>query len=618
MKKKITYLYYIILMLICPVCLCLGAYADTSNFYFSDFDADYYLTKDAEGISHLKVAESVTAEFPEYKQNKGICRYIPFTNQDGANVTLKNLSRSNIKVTRNGIDEPIYSIEKEGDFYNVCTGTEEYVLGTQVYRFEYEYERVVTDFGDYQELYWDTNGNGSLQRFDKVTARVHFEDPDWWTGESWCYVGKYGESGQDRCKITKMEDGAEFVAENLRAKENLTFDMEIKAGSFTVPEPESNYVYVWLTVVLGVVCALCIGLAVKKFAGTREKARYYKGLFVKPEYQSHEEYSLPEMAEVYLGKKKDMKVAMLLDLAVRRKIEFKKEGKKWEIVVKSLEGVGVEYVDLLMILNDGDKPSEGDTIKVERHTASSALVALKKAMENGIVADLKRDELVEKNYKFGKSNSSVVANVVVTTIILVPVLVMIGLVILSTFDQVLGLSGGGRLVFSEYFYLVAFLMILFATIITLCLVEAAAKYTGRTMKGLEMSRYMDGLKMYIEMAEAERMKMLQSVEGADTSPEGIVKLYEKLLPYAAVFGLEESWMKEMKEYCRVEEIEEPDYLMQGLAAYEISRSLRNAASYASAATVMSSSGGGSSSGFSGGGGGGFSGGGGGGGGFGGR
>lgn len=112
--------------------------------------------------------------------------------------------------------------------------------------------------------------------------------------------------------------------------------------------------------------------------------------------------------------------------------------------------------------------------------------------------------------------------------------------------------------------------------------------------------------------------MLQSVEGADTSAEGIVKLYEKLLPYAAVFGLEESWMNEMKEYCEVEEIEEPDYLTTGFAISEISRSLRNAASYATNSTVMSSSGGGSSSGFSGGGGGGFSGGGGGGGGFSGR
>ena len=124
------------------------------------------------------------------------------------------------------------------------------------------------------------------------------------------------------------------------------------------------------------------------------------------------------------------------------------------------------------------------------------------------------------------------------------------------------------------------------------------------------------------MAEADRLKLLQSVDGADTSPEGIVKLYEKLLPYAAVFGLEESWMNEMKKYCEVQELSEPDYLMNGIIISDLSRSLRNAASVAESSSHYSSSsisgGGGFSSGSSGGGGGGFSGGGGGGGGGGGR
>ena len=288
--------------------------------------------------------------------------------------------------------------------------------------------------------------------------------------------------------------------------------------------------------------------------------------------------------------------------------------------MKSLDGAGQEYIDLLTILNNGTKPKDGDVIKIEAHTASSRLIALKKAMESKVVGDLKQDKLVESKYHFGSSNGRGIGNVIALTIVMVPVVLMFGIFILGLLEDVLNLDGtyGGRMVFEEYFYLTAFLMVVITTMITVWLSDRSKKYIGHTMKGLEMSRYMDGLKEYIEMAEAERMKMLQSVEGADTSAEGIVKLYEKLLPYAAVFGLEESWMNEMKEYCQVEEIEEPDYLMNGLAAYEISRSLQRAASVATASTVMASSGGGSSSGFSGGGGGGFSGGGGGGGGFGGR
>ena len=626
MKKKLVTMFVMAMtMFVMTVMLSRDTSAGVNDFYFSDFTADYYLTKDETGVSHLKVIESVTAEFPDFEQNKGICRYIPFTNKNKTNITLPHLTKSDIKLLRNGVSEPIYSIEKENGFYNVCTGTDDYVLGTQTYVFEYEFEKVVTEFGDngrmYQELYWDTNGNGSMQRFDKVTAKLHFEDANVWTGDSWCYVGRYGENGQDRCVIEKIADGVQFSSVDLSGGENLTFDVELKPGSFVVPEPEENYVYVWITVVLGVICLTVVGYKLKKYLSTREKERYYKSLFVKPEYQPNADYSLSEMAELYLGKKKDSKVAMLLELVVKRKIELQKNGKrKWNIIIKSLDGVNKEYVDLLSILNDGAQPEEGNVITLVSHMATSKLIALKKDMERKIVEDLKRDELVEEKYNFGSSHLNGIGNVISMTFVIVPVVMMIWLFILGMLETTLGLDEayGGKLVFEDNFFLVSFLMIVVTVMASTWLTDKSRVFIGHTMKGLEMSRYMDGLKDYIEMAEAERMKILQSVEGADISPEGIVKLYEKLLPYAAVFGLEKSWMDEMKEYCRVEEIEEPDYLMNGLAAYELSRSLNRAASIATASTVMASSGGGSSSGFSGGGGGGFSGGGGGGGGFGGR
>ena len=301
------------------------ANAGKNDFNFSNFEADYYLSKDATGVSHLRVVESLTAEFPSYNQNKGICRYIPFTNQDGANVTLSNLSRSDIKLTRNGMPEPIYSIEKEGDFYNVCTGTDEYVTGTQEYTFEYEFSKVVTDFGNYQELYWDTNGNGWLQRFSRLTARLHFENPEMWTGKSWCYVGKYRQSGQDRCMIEDISDGVKFsTTSSLAAGENLTFDAELKAGSFVVPEPENNYILVWILVIVGVGGVLLIGNGLRKYLTltVRKNKEYYKGIFVKPEYQAHGEYGLAEMTELYIGDKKKVEVPMLLELVVNHKIDF--------------------------------------------------------------------------------------------------------------------------------------------------------------------------------------------------------------------------------------------------------------------------------------------------------
>lgn len=627
MKRRTLSPYYIILLMFC---LALGVFlnqtsvwANVNNFYFSDFTGDYYLSKDEAGVSRLRVVESVTAVFPDYNQNKGICRQIPFTNQNGKNITLPSLTRNDLKLTRNGEPEPIYSIEKINDYYNVCTGTEEYVLGKQTYTFEYEFEKVITEFSDngkeFQELYWDTNGNGASQRFDSVTARLHFDDKEVFTGDSWCYVGRYGISGQDRCTITKTDDGVEFVAKNLAIGENLTFDVELFAGSFKVPEIEKNYSYVYLTIAAFAIALLLIGRSLKKYLKSREKANYYKDYFVKPEYQPHKEYSLTEMADLYIGKKKDIKVAMLLEMLVKHEAELKKVDKhKWALVVdKEVKG---EYADLLKILNGGTSPAIGDEVTFKRRTATSSLVATEKAMESKIVNNLKQHELVEDNYHFGSSGKTGIANVIAMTIVIVPTVVMLGIFVLSILEGWLGLntSYGGEFVFYEHFYTTILMLIIVTTIICVTLSDQSQKYSSHTKKGLEAVRYMDGLKLYIEMAEADRIKLLQSVEGADTSAKGIVKLYEKLLPYAAIFGLEESWMKEMKEYCELEEITEPNYLMAGYAASEVIRSLRSAATYATNSTVMSSSGGGSSSGFSGGGGGGFSGGGGGGGGFSGR
>lgn len=626
MKKIFVALFIMLSALIAsPV------YASTDDFYFSDFTADYYLTKDVKGISHLKVVEQLTAEFPNYDQNKGIRRQIPYTNNAGRNLTMDGLTRSNITVLRNGEEEPIWSIERNGNFYEVSTGTDDYVRGTQVYTLKYEFQRVITDFQDYQELYWDTVGNGWSQRFDKVTARVHLEDNSGWTGRSWCYVGKYGDSGQERCSITETDDGAEFVAFNVNANENLTFDLEFKPGSFVVPEPEKSYMLVAMMVGAAIFVALCLISPLRKFIRTRIKAKEYKAIFVKPEYQPNPNYSIAEMDEIYIGKKKDSKVAVLLDMIVNKKISIAKnetsssKSGKWIIIINSMDGLTNEGVTLLTILNGGTVPQTGDEVEIKTRTATPQLVKLAKQFESEVLTKLKEHDLVEPGFKTsGMSGYEPMTAGSIFTILLIFGFPVIG-TLAGFLDSLLAEDGvlmGKYPVGLHVFLPVMVSLFVFWIVAWAVLRFFTEKYMYHTSSGLKAARYMDGLRLYIEMAEAERLKMLQSVEGADVSPEGVMKLYEKLLPYAAVFGLEESWMNELKKYCQVMEIQEPDFLANGIVVSELSRSMRAAASAANSSSHYSSGsisgGGGSSSGFSGGGGGGFSGGGGGGGGGGGR
>ncbi|MDO5475021.1 MAG: DUF2207 domain-containing protein [Candidatus Saccharibacteria bacterium] len=616
MKKRHISIYYIIALVFCQLFSFGSAvFADTENFYFKDFTADYYLSRDSKGISHLRVVENLTAVFPDFKQNKGICRFIPFTNQDGVNLTVEKLNRSNIKLLRNGESEPIYSISKENDFYEVCTGDENYVLGEQVYTFEYEFSRVVTDLSGYQELYWDTNGNGWNQKFEALTARVHFADDILgnMTDKAWCYVGKYGESGQDKCEISKISDGFSFSAKDLMKNENLTFDIEILAGTFNVPAPKKSYLYIYVTIAVAIVCLIVTTYSLRKYLKERGKIKFYKEFFINPEYQPHEKYSLEEMGELYIGKKKDIKVAMLLEMIVRKNIslvqgEGKFGRKKWSIVVNNLDGISAAEEKLLMILNGGSSIQGGDTIIVEWRQATSKLVTLNSELKNEIINELKHDGLVENKYRFGESSSSMVSSIVSS--------VFVNLMAYSILPfgtiEILKNSGFVGVYVHKEDSIIDILAIIFATSLVSSIFGAmVSRVKNYTIEGLRMSRYMDGLKLYIKMAEKERLAFLQSVNNVEVSPEGVVKVYEKLLPYAAVFGLEKSWLEEMSKYCQVNEISEPSYLATGVVASELAGAVRSTASIAAG---MSSSGGGSSSSFSGGGGGGFSGGGGGGGG----
>lgn len=135
-----------------------------------------------------------------------------------------------------------------------------------------------------------------------------------------------------------------------------------------------------------------------------------------------------------------------------------------------------------------------------------------------------------------------------------------------------------------------------------------------TDKGLTLVRYLKGLEMYIKLAEADRIKTLQSPKGAervgDMADEAkLIKFYERLLPYAVLFGVEKQWNKELgRHYENMKQ--QPDWYIGSSSIYSAAAFSTAISSFKTSASYTSSSG--SSSGGSGGGG--FSGGGGGGGG----
>lgn len=75
--------------------------------------------------------------------------------------------------------------------------------------------------------------------------------------------------------------------------------------------------------------------------------------------------------------------------------------------------------------------------------------------------------------------------------------------------------------------------------------------------GARLRDHVLGLRMYLQLAERERFRMLQSPEGAERvsvvtsgadDRETALKLFERLLPFAVLWGLDDRWTREMSPY----------------------------------------------------------------------
>lgn len=598
----------------------------TQSFYFEDFTADYYLSRDADGTSRMRVEEQLTAIFPDSDQNHGITRIIPFTNNDGKNITMASTSHFNIEVLRNGKKEPVKDIISENGYFEVRIGdTNEYVHGRQVYTLSYEFENLILDQMDdngesWQELYWDINGNDWSQRFNRVTARIHLADDiaSNFTSEVACYVGRYGESGTSRCEAARDNNTITFTTAKVYANESLTIAMSFDAGTFTIRAPEASYLLVIILAILLILGIALIVLLILTSRRVKTKRDYYRGLFVKPEYTAPRGFTVAEMAENHIGKgiKGNPKVATLLELAVNHKIELVKTettgvfGKKktgWQIRVKTTRDLSPEQITVLKILNGSDSSvANGQEIDIKSRTATSTLQRLAQEFSAKTQDSLRKKGLyVAKTAKPKGLCTAAVVTVLGVAWFFMAIAAFIASLVIPE-ESYLTYAGADWIPFLIFFvsFVILFIIIIGAVKIN--------NFEERTEKGLDYSCYLDGLKLYVGMAEADRLKFLQSVKGADTSHTGVVKLYEKLLPYAALLGLEKSWLDELSRYYEFSDVPTPTWYV-GIGVFS-ARDFSNAmhALTSTAGTTIthsttvnsSSSGSGFSGGFSGGGGGG--------------
>jgi uncharacterized membrane protein YgcG len=581
-----------------------AAQADTSNFTFDSFDAEYTLSREADGTSTLLVVETIVARFPDFDQNRGIIRAIP-DDYDGV-----PLNTSVIGVTdQNGADVYYESVYSNG-FVELYLGTDEYVRGVQTYVISYTQQNVVRSFDDTasDEFYWDINGTGWQQPFGRVSATVTLA-PDVaaaLTGNTACYVGAFGEN--EFCTIEDAGDTFTAASTDLAPGETLTVAIGFAPGTFLTPEPtpppEPQEIPLWMHLLsggIGLASFGALGAAIvsRVRAGSGAKSR---GAII-PQYSEPEGFDILQAAHL-IGRSSAGMPAVIVRLAVRKNLR---------ILAYAVENNTAPYT--LQYLSD-DRTDVLDLAVLEAlFSVDRAPGDLKPYGKYDSALSSRLDELS------ARALSSIVGDGFKR---LAPGIGFGWLMLLAQW-LFMALAGAAIIVSAVLFINIsplAFLSLTGAFIAGFFAFGLAIRPQQFTEKGREARDYLEGMKLYLTVAEEERLRVLQSPQGAERIDVGnnleLVKLYEKLLPWAVIWGVEDQWMRELAVRVAATDTT-PDWFV-GTNGFEVS--LFNTAVRGVTATTLapstsrSGSGGGS---FSGGSfGGGFSGGGGGGGGGGGR
>ena len=578
-------------MLVASVAVALPAAADVDDFEFSSLDADYTLTRAEDGTSRLRVVETFVAVFPDIDQNRGMRRTIP-SSYNG-----QPLNPSLVSITdENGAERPAETDSDDGVF-EMVSRADDFVHGAQTYVFTYDLENVTWTFDDGgQEFYWDVNGVDWPQAFGRVTATLHVDAAlaSSLTGRQACYVG--GQGSTEQCQIAVApEDGGTAVtaaADGVGPYETVTIAVGFEPDTFTLFD--SSYLasgWGWAQSVATVGMLGAVGAA---FWSRRRWLRDDPGRpTIIAEYTPPRDVDALESA-VLLGKTSKAIPAEVLEQAIVGSIRilegapktFGKSKLQVELVDRSrADGDGRMLLDGLF----GPDAVPGATFEFGKQDTRLSTVASKilKAADK----ELDRHGL-RRPVPAGVRAWPIVAVVLTSALVFLFGVLALDAAVMPLVPILLFVLAVGALVVGI----------------------GVVTHRPLTSAGAEVRDHLAGLKVFIDWAEADRIRMLQSPMGAErrpvdvNDPRQMIHLYEALLPYAVVFGQEKKWADELMVYYDRADIAPGWYY--GAGAFNAATFSSSIASLSTAAMSSSSTSGGSSGGGSAGGGGGGGGGGG--------
>ncbi|KRA55966.1 DUF2207 domain-containing protein [Devosia sp. Root635] len=605
------------------------------------FTSDVVLNADGS----VDVTETIDVNAEGLEIRRGIYRDIPVVmlGSDGGKV------RPQLEVggvTREG-DQEMYRVERMGNFQRIWIGNPDAFLDRGLHRYviRYTMTRMAREFADHDELYWNATGNYWI--FPILAARANVTLPDGAVISNLAgYTGEAGSTEQAvSIKRTSDATAAFRAGRALGAGEGMTIAVAFNKGVIAFPTGLAAFQQRLgdLSEVILPVLAALLAIAYNALAWFRVGRDPEKGTII-PLFHPPKGFSPPLVHYVH-------------------KWGFENSG--WVALTSAIFDLGVKGLvvidnaaNTLKIATTGKQPGEaltaGEKVLFDYLSAEGTTVIDK---STGPKLQKKRGEFTaaieseNRSLWFRNNTGYTILGLVLglgllVGMVAIDVLTPEWLVVSVVLGIVAGIAIGGIahlrhgfqfLRFFGIFWIAIFLFNIgsmlvdsFSSIevntgaisaisIVVVTIVFAVLMRAPTMQGRKIMDQIDGLKLYIETAEKERMNMA----GA---PPMTISRFERLLPYAVALGVEKPWSNHFEAELARNAVSDASGLYQpvwyhggsfgssGRAASSMTNAVSAAAASMTAAMVAAQPVQASSSGFSSGGGGGSSGGGGGGGG----
>ena len=505
----------------------------------------------------LFIEEKIDVDFGS-EEKHGLVREITYKkiNQDGDRMKL-GIDILEIKDQQG--NEYRFSTDKIKDYIELKIGDpNKLITGQQTYVIKYRISGGLTYFSDHDELYWNLSGNYWNYPIESFNSRIKL--PEGTNVENLkylCYEGN-ASSEEQTCKIS-YDNGFIYVSSSrvLLPGEGITAGISFPKGLVAVLEPQKDNMSLFSKITLGLLSLLgsmwylvlplkILINSLKERRFTKQSEKVVSAWFEPPQYENGDVFTPAETGFI-LDKKIDHRelTATIIHLAQRGFIKIREDSKNYYSFLKQKDINTPNLKDfekkvLEALFEKGDEVRDRD-LKNSR-TLFTKIEAFNKQVEDSLM----REKMFEQTPSNIDAKNMIFTGVGFTTLNL----------------------------------LLGFVALIFG--------RGSAK---RTSIGIE------------KFSEAKSlMNFLQSQDEQLNFQANNQMFFEKLLPYAAAFGVEKIWAERFKDISLVK----PDWyegsnftsvaFVNGMTS-NIGGSMRSAVS-SSMTTTRSSSG--FSSGFSGG------------------